>query len=482
MKEYISPILREKLPSYIRQDYGAFEKFIIDYLQEMEQDGGLLDFISAWKQNQDIDISDAPFLDAMLKDMGWDWDGDLVIGKTLLAHSLRDFYLERGTERSFRFLFRALFNETPRIQYPRERMLVPSSAIYATECMIYCTTKQVGTDAFKSIMGKLGEGHPVMIQGVGSASVTTIESITQILSKGKSYLEIYITEPIQPFDAGEDVKIVSGDDVVIESNIPILVPKIIDGGKHIDPSSEVRVTGCGIDGVMKPKTLTAGGVTSIYIDKAGTGYKVGDSLTAKTFDAHGFGFFGKVTQVGTNGEIQAVKIINTGSGYRQRPVIGISSSTGGGASIGCDSVSIGGIATLETIQPYADPSGTTTIRCGNSTIEAEQAAVFFRSRHITRLGVLGENSVLTDSDRYQHFSYEVISAVPKTTQDAVVQRLLHPYGYVRATALEIHRSGIRNISFSGNNLHSTAPAIQYIETKGGEIIQTLLGNEIEARS
>ena len=134
-RDFITPVQRGRLPAFVRSDYPAFEKYIIDYFTWLEQDGNVLQILEEWYANNDPDNMVEPYVSAILRDLGWTWEGTLAIPKNLLLKNLRDFYLSRGTKKSFEFLFRALFDEPIAIKYPRDRMLVLDQADYASEAL-----------------------------------------------------------------------------------------------------------------------------------------------------------------------------------------------------------------------------------------------------------------------------------------------------------------------------------------------------------
>lgn len=82
-----------------------------------------------------------------------------------------------------------------------------------------------------------------------------------------------------------------------------------------------------IPGYTSQPALQIGSVT---IDAAGTGYAVGDAITAT--GGGGSGFAAEVSEVGGSGEITAVTITDPGSGYTSAPTLSVTSS-GTGATL-----------------------------------------------------------------------------------------------------------------------------------------------------
>lgn len=84
----------------------------------------------------------------------------------------------------------------------------------------------------------------------------------------------------------------------------------------------------GVPGFTHQRTAD---VASVTIGAAGTGYEVGDTITAT--GGGGSGFAATVTTVGGSGEITAVTISNGGGGYATAPTLAITSDAGTGATL-----------------------------------------------------------------------------------------------------------------------------------------------------
>ena len=150
MSASLVPILASKIPEYVRESYPNFVSFIKDYFGSLEQDEGFLRIIQDWRQNMEPSNNVEPYVTAILRDMGFESGQNLQPSKSLMIHLMRDFFLARGSEGSFKFLFRALFNENVEVRYPREEMLIPSYAAYGTRHFIYTSALNRGSITFGS--------------------------------------------------------------------------------------------------------------------------------------------------------------------------------------------------------------------------------------------------------------------------------------------------------------------------------------------
>lgn len=133
--------------------------------------------------------------------------------------------------------------------------------------------------------------------------------------------------------------------------------------------------------------VEATGVSVLSIDAGGTGYLVGDNLTAT--GGSGAGFAGEVTKVDENGAITGVAITNSGIGYTSNPTLAVTTTAGSGATVSC---SVGASAnpvcvelatvndTLLAVSPVTGPSST------------RQAAIDWRE------GMASKRLIPTDTD------------------------------------------------------------------------------------
>lgn len=482
IREFITPVQRGRLPSFVRADYPAFEKYIVDYFEFLEEDGNALQVLEEWRDNGDPDNNVSPYVDAILQDLGWTWTGSLTVSKRLLLKNLREFYLSRGTFRSFEFLFRSLFGETVQVRYPREEMLFLDTADYASEITFFATALNRLDPAFIEILKDSDEGKAVEIVGQISGVVATVESIRTLLSGGEGYLQITILQPLKDFVPREDVMIYSESGFVIETSFPVLKLKVSTPGSGYTVGDDVIVEGAGLDGLIRVSSILPGGVDSIAIEDGGLGYSVGDKIVAEKSEIDlGFGFFGSVATVDGSGTITSAVVLNRGKEYKVVPKIRVNSATGAGAALTAASTDIGGIKGIQTFQPYVDFDSVTATG-GNATFTPDESATFTVNRYKDRRGVLGENSTLIDSDRYQQFSYDLLTAVPKRQHRSVVDDLLHPVGYIRTDVLQFNAS--QAIDATDEALVTVTKGDQdtLLSTMSGNPIATIAGNFIHIRT
>lgn len=480
--DFISPVITGRMPYFVKHDYPHFASYMSKYFSWLEQDDNFMGIIAKWQYNNDASNEVEPYISAILNDLGWTWQGDTTIQKKVLLEFLRDFYLSRGTERSFRFLFKTLFGADVDIQYPRDRMLVTSAAEYLTSYHVYTTANNKDTAAYNAIMEALNGGYSVFIKGVVSGTTTGIERIQSILAGSRAYFAIQIMPTLDEFVNHEDVTIHYEGHTIVEKLYSVLGVEVSNAGTLATNLEQIDVEGAAISGNIVVSGITAGGVQAVDIVNGGSGYAAGDSIYASYPEQTGFGFYAKVKEVDADGTITKVVVLHRGNGYKMLPELFIKSKGGVGAILIPKSSDIGGVIGTKTIEPYVDfDINTIKVSYKDATFTVKEVPIFEKRFYRGRQGVLGETSTLTDSYRYQQFSYDIISGVLPERYDPIVKDLLHPTGYVRTNVLKVQEHEQEDIQVNVTDKTEQAESDTYIYTLQGEAVNTLDEHHIVAK-
>lgn len=279
MRNFISPIISEKKPDFLKREYKAFGRFIDHFYSFLETEGNPLEvlenFYERFEPNNQID----GYIDKILFECGFDIQNTLSIPKKELILHLRDFYLSRGSEASFKFLFRILYNCDVSIDYPRKRMLIPSQATYSGRYFVFTTTHHIGTSDFDSILN-LANDYDLILRGVSSKTECSVEGISILHRLNYTYLKIQIDAPYRKFQKGEGIEIVSLSTgvKVIENFVDTVDLEITNPGKGYAIGDKIFISNTNVVGNARVKTLKEGSVSGVTINSGGSGYAVGDQI------------------------------------------------------------------------------------------------------------------------------------------------------------------------------------------------------------
>lgn len=322
------------------------------------------------------------------------------INRYNLIKNIKRLYKLKGTKKGHEIFFRMLFNETPNINYPRERMIRSSDGEWVSDTIIRVVEN--GTTDAKEVIGK-------KIVGQDSGAEAYITSITKFKENADtvSELNIDVTTLKGSFIVGETVESISNrTDLRISFTVRSIVSniQIQAGGKYYKPNQIFTLNGTGNNlAKVQVSEVKSGGVDGFIIDNVGSGYQVGDDLVFDNDGTYGTGAMAKVSVVGGTllmedgsklqmepytasyqqdsysgqdivietdtfdtteeaTEINKIRIIDNGYGYKDLPLTYVSSTNGINAKIIPFSTSgVGSISECQIINFGLDYLGSSTI-------------------------------------------------------------------------------------------------------------------------
>lgn len=300
-RNYLSPIILSKLPTFISVYYPKFYKLLEHYYTFLEEDGYPLDVLENYLNNQETNNLIVDNIDLTLKDLSFDIKS-ITTKKDLIINFLRDFYLAKGTAASVNFLFRAVFGTSAKVYYPRNRLFSLSSTRYGNDLFIYTTANSKDT-SFNDYFSIISEDSNVIKQITGNSSFATtlIQNVEQYYASG-DYLKIICNEHNNLFYNNEGV-VINGFNTknnitteIKEFLLPIINVNVEDSGKGYDIGDEIIINDCLITGKYYVKDIECGVIHKITVINPGSKYKVGDEIVAKSIVGNSFSaYVSKVT-------------------------------------------------------------------------------------------------------------------------------------------------------------------------------------------
>ena len=287
-----SLLIPSQLPEFVRDDpnYANFVLFLQAYYEWMEQTGQVTDRTKNILNYVDIDQTSSEFLEYFYDEFLPYFPQDILADKVKVAKVARQLYQSKGTQASFRFLFKTLFNSDVEFFYTKDAVLRASAGKWYIAKSLRLDSDNV--NFFDCVNYR--------IFGETSKSIATIEAV--VLSGDK--IQLFISDIQRLFESGETVRVVDSNnqDVLME-----------DGEIHT--------------------AKIVGQISQILISPNNRGllYRPGDpvivygGLSSNT----GLGATATVGQT-TSGSIQRVSVVSGGYGYRENPntTINVSGSAG----------------------------------------------------------------------------------------------------------------------------------------------------------
>ena len=127
-KTPISTVVSRQIPAYIRDEYGAFVDFIKAYYQFLEEthtegaQPNYKDLEALHSIENTLDV----FVVQFKKELSALFPTNQLADERFVLQRLREFFKTRGSEESYKFIFRAFFNEDVTITHPSENILKTS--------------------------------------------------------------------------------------------------------------------------------------------------------------------------------------------------------------------------------------------------------------------------------------------------------------------------------------------------------------------
>jgi Ni,Fe-hydrogenase III small subunit len=265
-----------QIPDHVVSDYPMFVEFMKAYYEFMGQVGSPDDVIRNILEYRDIDATIGEFKDHIISEFMGSIPENILADKALLAKHIKELYVSKGTEASYRMLFRILFNKEIDVNYPSDQIL------------------------------KLSDGK-------WSQNISFAAHISNLYTPAEILTAI-----------GQKILVTIGD-----KSLPVSVLDIVQL-QTTDPTYnlyEFFINKDFYDDFSTATTFTCNTIGLIRIIGGGTGYTDTDIVAASSIDGSGANI--KITT--TNGVVSGVTLLSGGIGYIDAPSINITSAKGVGA-------------------------------------------------------------------------------------------------------------------------------------------------------
>jgi 3-dehydroquinate dehydratase len=284
-----SLLVPSQLPEFIRDNdsYANFVAFIQAYYEWMEQDGNVIDQSQNIPNYIDVDYTTQEFLNYFSNDFLQYFPPEILADKRKVIKIAKELYETKGSEASFRLLFRILYNSDVDFFYTKDVVLKASAGKW------YVPKSLLLVD-MEYLEGYINPGEDwlgvqqLRIFGETSKSIATIEN--SVMKNQK--VEVFISNIERLFQSGEIVRLVDANnqDILDEDGGPIRAKLVGQIGQIIlNPNSRglayksgdpVVVYGGlsannGLGAVAQVGVTTTGSLRGVTVNDGGYGYTLG---------------------------------------------------------------------------------------------------------------------------------------------------------------------------------------------------------------
>jgi len=379
----IASVVKRQLPEFIREDYPTFVAFVEAYYEFLQNQGVDL------TQFRDIDKTLESFIGDFKKELAYNLPIVVEDERFLLSH-IKDQYLAKGSEASYKLLFKLLYGKNVEVVYPGRQMLIASDGRWNQEISVFA---QVDYGDADDIVGKLVDIQTAgrILRVLVDKKESLIGEIDRIVKIGKSY-EIAATG------------VTGQNTITVATNTGIEIGQLVtapqNGGGIVGNTKVVSILGNVITlsnnniGTVNSSLIFSNELYEFFLDKRFFGVinpgdliKFQDSFQARIVPATqslaitqpgkdfrvgqvfelrsgaGTGALMKVTAVEDDGGIKYAEFIKFGLGYTANFALSILASND---VVSAGSVNIAGTSTLTQLNTY-ESSGAGTISATTSS-------------------------------------------------------------------------------------------------------------------
>lgn len=242
MKKPLKILARRFFPAFVAEEHPQMITFMEKVFEHMDQQQHAYDVVSNLLDYNDVDTTLPIFEEAFKTQYLANFPDVLATDLDLLVKNIRSFYLSKGTEESFKFLFKALFNSDVEFKYPKFNILRASDGIYYTPQFLVLTDGDENIPPENS-----GTSYNVInlvdkfITGTQSGAVAFIDSTTTL-----------VYPPVGPVKA---VSILEAEGEFIPGEQILIGDTIVDNGSFLRGLSSWTLVPAGAEGFSADGSL-----------------------------------------------------------------------------------------------------------------------------------------------------------------------------------------------------------------------------------
>jgi hypothetical protein len=319
VKTKVSTVVSKQTPQFVREDHEQFVAFLEAYYEWLEREYKLRDLENIRDVDATLDDFITNFKNELLNQLP-----DYVLNdKRYLAQVIQDVYRSKGTAKSYEFLFRAVFNETPQLYFPKVDMLRVSDGKYSQRSILRVSA--ISGDPLDLLAQTIVQYNEFGVV-VSTARVENV--IAEQTGADLVYsLTLNAASTIGTFSTALNIETTGTPKIICRARSGVIGFNVLDGGSYYqvgDPVSVVAGIGIGATAEVS-EVYNNGSISGIVIDTPGKDYSVGQELI---FNNSGTGGASSnplvsaravISQVDAQGGIKEIKLLSGGNFYTKLP-------------------------------------------------------------------------------------------------------------------------------------------------------------------
>jgi hypothetical protein len=275
LEKNIVPRIETQIPEHIREDYPVFLAFLKAYYEYLGSDSNAMAASRRLPEDVDIDTTLEKFIEYFKKEFLVSLPKNVRADRRLLLKHAREFYRTRGSESSYKFLFRALFDDEIEFYYPGGDILRASDGRYEI-------TKSI---KLANISGGTAEDFDgVLVIGQSSGARARVTSFLGGEVSGVPIVELKVSNIQGVFQDGEQVKsedgVITGDILNTIGPIATIANIRIPGAFHSSGDVvQLLDSGNGLGANGYVGSINDQSAVYFTISNGGSGYRANSIVT-----------------------------------------------------------------------------------------------------------------------------------------------------------------------------------------------------------
>lgn len=289
-KDSLAAQVAQQLPEFVRSDHPTFTAFVEAYYEWLETQDQALNISFRLRDIADVDDTleefiaqfKRKFLLNFPKQLAIDTETGQLLDERRLLKNIKAYYKAKGSEKSYKFLFRILFDTNVEFFFPKVDILRASDGKFIIERFMRVTTSN-GPETFQAVGEKIQQRDRAT--GAISASAKVNRAI-QFQSGLYEVTEFVLSEIFGKFNPSQRVEFEleqeDGTTKLIEENIfsMVISVDVDNGGTGYVEGEVVRMinapgdVGIGALGVIDRVDGDTGAVLRVSTRDPGTNYLI----------------------------------------------------------------------------------------------------------------------------------------------------------------------------------------------------------------
>lgn len=286
----VSTLIDNQVPDFIQSDHPVFVQFLKAYYEWLEdsEEGQAIYESRKLLDYADVDRTTEEFMLYFKTKFLPYFPEDILADKAKLIKNIREFYQQKGSEESLKFLFRVLYKEDIEIIYPKRQILIASDGKWKQPQALRLTTANTANDIDLATLEKR------RAVGLTSRASCIIENAYRTIDRGTGFeiFELYVSGVNRLFENGEALEVSYVD---ANGNSVILLSETIIGSLS---DIKIDINNRGLKYKSGDPVVIYGGLSEINPD-------IQQAVAV-------------VNNVST-GAIATISVIDGGYGFRQYP-------------------------------------------------------------------------------------------------------------------------------------------------------------------